>query len=670
MEIKIIHIKWEDNIKLDFEKNTLYRVSCDEKGLFDKKNNILKINWNNWDDEIFIDHYNNNIYYFCEEIYLNNTDWEDTCYIDSINNIIIRKSDNRKGLLTIYLNEIDVIWEDKENPIKDEIDQIDNYINNYIDTYNDKQSDLQSDLQSNLQSDLQSNPPFKLHNDSRYIKPIVEKIKNIPNIIHFIYGFKEQNEEFELYRYIAIKSAHDVNKPEKIYFYYYYEPYGEWWEKSKKYLTLEKVNLPQEIYGNKLYHYAHQSDVIRLQKLIERGGIYLDIDTICLKSFENLLHYDFVMGEQNNSDNSTIYGLCNAIILSKKNSEFAIKWLDTYRTFRSKGRDNFWDEHSVIKPLELSKIYCDSIKILSCESFFYPLWYDMNNVIFTENYKLEDYKKIIQNNYCIHLWDTYFNKYLKTLTYDSIFKNNTLYNIFSRKFLNNDISIVFLTHNRNEITEKCLNSYLNCLKKDYIKEIIILDNNSNIQLIEYLHRFQEKNNKIKLILSDENLGVCNGRIILFRECKGNIIISIDSDACLTDESFFDKIIDHLYDEKYGIIGISGAYIRSWDFGSQDDIDNNDDNEYIVDHIAGCCQAFRKDLFNFGFGLDPYYDKFWVEDTDLSMQSLELKKINFRISGQKYINHQWGGSGKNFQDLFLKNWIYFANKWKGRVLTHL
>jgi hypothetical protein len=54
--------------------------------------------------------------------------------------------------------------------------------------------------------------------------------------------------------------------------------------------------------------------------------------------------------------------------------------------------------------------------------------------------------------------------------------------------------------------------------------------------------------------------------------------------------------------------------------------DNDEKEYIVDHIAGCCQAFRKDLSIFGFKLDTYYGKFWVEDTDLSMQSLELNKI--------------------------------------------
>ena len=69
-------------------------------------------------------------------------------------------------------------------------------------------------------------------------------------------------------------------------------------------------------------------------------------------------------------------------------------------------------------------------------------------------------------------------------------------------------------------------------------------------------------------------------------------------------------------------------------------------------------------------MDSYYDKFWVEDTDLCMQSLYLNKINFKINQKKYIEHKWGGSGKEFKELFVKNWEYFSNKWKNKVLLHI
>ena len=232
------------------------------------------------------------------------------------------------------------------------------------------------------------------------------------------------------------------------------------------------------------------------------------------------------------------------------------------------------------------------------------------------------------------------------------------------------LSLVFLTYNRLEKTKECLESYIKCLDNDYIEEMIILDNNSSPEMKKYLYDLKKKHSKIKIIYSNENLGVCHGRIVLFQEAKGDIICSLDSDAKLLNESFFEKIRYLLYQEKNGLIGVSGAFIKRWTFGSQKDIPDDDPNEYLVDHIAGCCQVFRRDLFEFGFGLDPFYGKFWVEDTDLSMQSLFIGKKNVRIPQIGYLEHQWGGSGVAFKDLFVINWNYFVQKWKDRVLTNI
>jgi len=503
-------------------------------------------------------------------------------------------------------------------------------------------------------------------------KIIEEKIEfsneeQIPNIFHFIYGLLPQITEFELYHYLSVKSAIDVNNPEKVYFYYYYQPYGTWWDKLDD-LSVNKIKLSDEefnieINGKKINHYAHKADIIRLKKINEYGGIYLDIDTICIKSFNNLLKNDFVMGIQGEE-----YGLCNAVILSKPNSYFSRKWLEEYSSFRSIGRDEFWDEHSVKLPLELSKKYPQHIKVLNNRAFFYPLWNDINEILFTEyneSYK-EIYKNIITNNYCIHLWDTYSHDYLKNLTKDVINSSNTIYNIIARKFIEPTISLVFLTYNRNDMTIECLNSYLEVLNKNYIKELIILDNNSNKELKDFLNNFQNNHDKIKIIFSNKNLGVCGGRRILFREATGSIIASLDSDAKLLNPIFFEESIKKLYQEEIGIVGISGAFIKSWEFGKQEDITDDNENEYYCHHIAGCCQIFRRDMALFGVELDPYYDKFWVEDTDFSMQFLELGKKNYRFSQKNRIKHNWGGSGGAFIELFEKNRNYFVEKWRNKI----
>ena len=56
----------------------------------------------------------------------------------------------------------------------------------------------------------------------------------IPNIVHFNYGLMQQTEEFLFVYYVAVLSCKIINKPEKIFFHYHYEPKGQWWEKTKK----------------------------------------------------------------------------------------------------------------------------------------------------------------------------------------------------------------------------------------------------------------------------------------------------------------------------------------------------------------------------------------------------------------------------------------------------
>ena len=174
----------------------------------------------------------------------------------------------------------------------------------------------------------------------------------IPKIVHFCYFWPEDN--LPLYVYLAVASAKQCIQPEQIKFYIANgapEPAGVWWQKIRELVTIVRVDPPDQIFGNPLAHVAHQSDVLRLQVLISDGGIYLDTDTICCKSFDNLLHEKCVLGLQGCGHS---VGLGNAVILAEPNSEFLRLWLQEYKTFASKGRDDQWDYHSVQLPLILA----------------------------------------------------------------------------------------------------------------------------------------------------------------------------------------------------------------------------------------------------------------------------------------------------------------------------
>ena len=155
-----------------------------------------------------------------------------------------------------------------------------------------------------------------------YISYTLNKDK-IPNIMHFIFGLKPQNEEFLFIYYLSILSAYIVNSPEKIYFYYHYEPYGEWWNRLKEkipVIVFEKVELPTHIGKKEIKHFAHKADWIRMNKLYERGGVYMDIDTITVKNYKKLLKNNTVLGYEIKKDDL----ICNAIMMTVQKVLFFI----------------------------------------------------------------------------------------------------------------------------------------------------------------------------------------------------------------------------------------------------------------------------------------------------------------------------------------------------------
>jgi len=273
----------------------------------------------------------------------------------------------------------------------------------------------------------------------------------IPNILHFVFGMAPDfgGKPFSLCHYLSVRSAVELNRPNEVLFHYQYEPAGEWWQKAKPFLTLNKVLAPGSFMGQRLFHVAHRADVLRLQALKEIGGIYLDLDTISVKPLAELLDHSFVIGQELKpkyvpknwrqrlkyklgfiKDNTGSTGLCNAVLLSEKNSEFVNLWLEEYKTFRSKGRDKYWNEHSVLVPERLAAAYPDKITQLGPYAFHFPL-YDKAGLksMFEETNEFPE-------AYLHHLWESFsWEPYLSKLTVKKIKEENTTYNLVVRKYL-------------------------------------------------------------------------------------------------------------------------------------------------------------------------------------------------------------------------------------------
>ena len=149
------------------------------------------------------------------------------------------------------------------------------------------------------------------------------------------------------------------------------------------------------------WHHIHKYDYLRLLILYEYGGIYSDLDVICLKSLENL----------NSSINNIIMGRCdknklgNSIIITTNiNNIILYKWLNNIKEWNSSYP---WNYYSMILPNTIKEI-----NVLN-NSYFYPyhwsnilrnFFYSNNTNINNINIKNIKNNPILKDSYCITLW--------------------------------------------------------------------------------------------------------------------------------------------------------------------------------------------------------------------------------------------------------------------------
>ena len=244
---------------------------------------------------------------------------------------------------------------------------------------------------------------------------------NIMNICHFVFGLKKQTEEFLFSYYIAVYSAYLINNPDVIYFYYHYEPYGIWWEKMKliSSVKLEKISIPTHIGEKKIIKTAHKADWVRMNILYEKGGIYLDIDTICVRPWKHLLDNQVVLGIELPNY------ICNAIMFTKPKTEFFKIWLLNYeKAFNPDG----WDEASILLPRALSHNFSHLITLKEADTFFLPNWYETEKIFVNKN-------EIPSNIISLHLWESNSMKYLKHIT-DWSWANQNSHTMYGKMLLN------------------------------------------------------------------------------------------------------------------------------------------------------------------------------------------------------------------------------------------
>jgi hypothetical protein len=239
-----------------------------------------------------------------------------------------------------------------------------------------------------------------------------------------------------------------VVRPEQIVVHCHHRPFGSYWRLVEPHVTLSPVAPVPEVLSAAWdthlvpseYRYAHHADFVRLDALIERGGVYADLDTLFVAPFSRDFYSSkFLLGREDDlRDERTGEmrpSLCNALLLSEPRSLFAVTW----RSTMAAALDGTWSNHSTVLPFELSLQLPEAVRVEPRRSFFHfgPTREGIAAL-------LEGLDRDVEGIVSIHLWAhlwwaaerrDYSSVHAGLVTEEFVRRVDTTYTVLAREFL-------------------------------------------------------------------------------------------------------------------------------------------------------------------------------------------------------------------------------------------
>ena len=236
-----------------------------------------------------------------------------------------------------------------------------------------------------------------------------------PNIVHFVWFTGTQSRTFSYLNYLAVKKAHEIQKPDKIFMYCNGEPVNNPnWELAKRYMEIVVTSIPTGFDGVQWGMYPqYWSDLVRLQKLEELGGIYLDTDAILTKPLHEFLNVDCVLagGPPPAGFRNQKACVSAATIIARPHAPFIKHWLEAYGGAVG---TLAWSGAMTDLPLELRRPNIPNELTLVPLGKFLP--FDWTNDSVFDLQRLDEFLALTKDSYVVHMWDTMWADRMASIT--------------------------------------------------------------------------------------------------------------------------------------------------------------------------------------------------------------------------------------------------------------
>jgi len=184
--------------------------------------------------------------------------------------------------------------------------------------------------------------------------PIPSAGFRIPNIVHYVLANRRPR-PFPWTAYLSARAAVDRLRPDRLIYHLLdaVQPTGPWWEAARglavpseegpglvELIPYSLDEVPSPTSGAKLSRPEFVSDFMRIQVLLQAGGVYLDTDHVPLRPFDDLRRsHGSVWGRQTEDRHRVAVGC----ILAEPNSTTLRELLALMR----RRYDGEWGHHSV-----------------------------------------------------------------------------------------------------------------------------------------------------------------------------------------------------------------------------------------------------------------------------------------------------------------------------------
>lgn len=228
------------------------------------------------------------------------------------------------------------------------------------------------------------------------------------------------------------------------------------------------------------------------------------------------------------------------------------------------------------------------------------------------------------------------------------------------------VSIIILIQNRFAEVERCLKSIITYSTTPY-ELVLIMQAVTDEKVLALVNSLP---GKVTLLFNETNTGITPGRNQGIEAAKGEYLLFFDDDAYVDDNTammneddlsldWLGRLTQYFQNPDVGIVSQSGSFINPQKMGIF----------YAAQHRGepcdvgqGYCYMFSRAVVNTIGGLDPYFGKFWHEESEYALRA---KASGFRVINAGYIGVMHIGSGSGDDGTYVQKIQYIFNKWGSR-----